>query len=339
MGITLRNQKIVSPLIIPFAITLIILGLSFLASLIFGVADISFDDLYQALTNFDNSTEHLIIRTVRLPRAIIAVLVGAGLGVAGCLMQGITRNPLADPSILGINSGAALAVVGSTLFFQDGSLTTYTVFAFIGATISAIAVYFFASLSKSGLSPLSLTLAGSAITIFSSSLTSGILIINQRTLDEIRFWLAGSIAGRDIELIQQIFPYFIIGLILALILSRQITILSLGEETAQGLGQNTLLIKVLAMIAVILLAGASVSIAGPITFIGLIMPHLVRLLVGNDYRWILPFSMLGGGILLLNADIVARVIIQPQEVPVGLILPILGAPLFIYLIRSKKVIS
>lgn len=314
----------------------VLLGLSFIGSLIFGVADISLNDVSQAFTNFDGSTEHLIIRTFRLPRAIIAVVVGSALGVAGCLMQGITRNPLADPSILGINSGAALAVVMSTFFLSDASLTTYALFAFMGATLSAIAVYFFASLSKNGLSPLSLTLAGSAITVFCSSLTTGILIINQRTLDEIRFWLAGSIAGRELDLVRQILPYFAIGLILALVLAPQITILSLGEETAQGLGQNTLLTKILAMVAVILLAGTSVAIVGPIGFIGLIMPHIVRLWVGNDYRWILPYTLMGGGILLLNADIIARVIIQPQEVPVGLILPLLGAPFFIYLIRRKN---
>lgn len=322
---------------IPFLVTLVVLGASFFASLVFGVADISIHDLYEAFANFDGSTEHLIIRTLRLPRAIIAVMVGGALGMAGCLMQGITRNPLADPSILGINSGAALAVVAANLFWGGASLSVYALFAFLGGGISAIAVYFFASLSRQGLSPLSLTLAGSAITVFASSLTSGILIINQRTLEEIRFWLAGAIAGRDMDLVIQVLPYFIVGIVLSLTLSRQITILSLGEETAKGLGQNTLLIKVLAMVAVILLAGASVAIAGPISFIGLVMPHVVKLLVGNDYGRIVPYSLLGGAILLLNADILARVIIQPQEVPVGLILPILGAPFFIYLIRWKTV--
>jgi len=335
MRVNLKSQNSSIPLIILLIVVTVILCLSFLASLTFGVADIHWQDLPKAFTAFDGSTSHLIITTIRLPRAIIALLVGAGLGMAGSLMQGITRNPLADPSILGINSGAVLAVVVTTFVLNESSLNILAIFAFLGATISSIAVYFFASLSKNGLSPLSLTLAGSAITVFCSSLTSGILILNQRTLDEIRFWLAGSIAGRDIELIKQILPYFVIGLILALILARQITILSLGEETAKGLGQNTLLIKIGAMIAVILLAGASVSLAGPIGFIGLIMPHLVRLLVGNDYRWILPFSMLGGAILLLNADIVSRLILKPQEVPVGLILPILGAPFFIYLIQKR----
>lgn len=322
-------------LTISFIFACVLLCLSFLASLTFGVADIAWLDLPQAFTAFDGSTSHLIITTIRLPRAIIALLVGGGLGVAGSLMQGITRNPLADPSILGINSGAVLAVVTMTFLLDNPSSNILGLFAFLGATLSAIAVYFFASLNKKGLSPLSLTLAGSTITVFCSSVTSGILILNQRTLDEIRFWLAGSITGRDIQFIKHIFPYFVIGLILALILARQITILSLGEETAKGLGQNTLLIKIGGMIAVILLAGSSVSLAGPIGFIGLIMPHLVRLLVGNDYRWILPFSILGGAILLLNADIVSRLIIKPQEVPVGLILPILGAPFFIYLIRKR----
>ncbi len=335
MRINLKSKNSPIALIIPLIVAIAILWFSFFASLRFGVADISTRDLFQALTNPNGSQEHIIILTLRFPRAIIALLVGAGLAIAGSLMQGITRNPLADPSILGINSGAALAVVIGSMLWRSSDLADYSLFAFLGGTLSAIAVYFFASLGSRGVNPLSLTLAGSAITVFCSSVTSGILILNQRTLDEIRFWLAGSISSRELELVWQILPYFLIGIILSLVLARQITILSLGEETAQGLGINTLWVKVLTMFCVILLAGASVALAGPIGFIGLIMPHIVRFLVGNDYRWILPFSMIGGAILLLNADIMARLIIKPQEVPVGLILPIVGAPFFIYLIRKR----
>ncbi|MEM8723585.1 MAG: iron ABC transporter permease [Cyanobacteria bacterium P01_G01_bin.39] len=312
-----------------------ILWLSFVASVTWGAADIAYRDIYQAFTSFDGSTNHLIIRTVRLPRSLIAVFVGAALAVSGAIMQGLTRNPLASPGILGVNAGAAFAVVVGTFIFGTGSLTIYAWYAFAGAAISAVGVYLLGSLGHGGLTPFNLTIAGAALTAFISSITSGILILSQRTLEEIRFWLAGSIAGRDMNLLLQILPYICIGLILAIALSRQITILSLGEDTARSLGQSTALIKILAAVSIILLAGASVAIAGPIGFVGLIVPHVVRLIVGVDYRWILPYSAILGAILMLIADLCGRLIIQPSELPVGLVMPLIGAPFFIYLIRWK----
>jgi iron complex transport system permease protein len=311
------------------------LWLSFIASITWGVADIAYSDIFQAFTVFDGSTNHLIIRTVRLPRSLIAMLVGAALAVAGAIMQGLTRNPLADPGILGVNAGAALAVVVGTFIFGSNSLTVYAWYAFGGATISAIAVYFLGSLGRGGLTSFNLTIAGAAITVFISSVTTGILIFSQRTLEEIRFWLAGSVAGRDLNLLLQVLPYICVGLVLAIALSKQITILSLGEDTARSLGQSTGLIKILAAVSIILLAGASVAIAGPIGFVGLIVPHIVRFLVGVDYRWILPYSAIFGAIIMLIADLAGRLVIQPSELPVGLLMPLIGAPFFIYLIRWK----
>ena len=306
-----------------------------LASVALGVADIAPLDVYRALVSPDGSTEHLIIRTVRLPRSITALLVGSAVAVAGAIMQGLTRNPLADPGILGINSGAALAVVISVFLFDAASLDVYAGFALVGAAIAAVTVYGLGSLGRGGLTPLNLTIAGAALTALVSSLTTGILILSQRTLEEIRFWLAGSVAGRDIELVIQVIPYLLGGLILGLALGKQLTTLSLGDSVAKGLGQKTVWIKVLAAISVVLLAGGSVAIAGPIGFIGLIDPLFVRIWTGAAYRWNLPYSALCGAILLLLADIVARLVIQPQELPVGLVMPLLGAPLFIYLIRSR----
>ncbi|MGL5833589.1 MAG: FecCD family ABC transporter permease [Waterburya sp.] len=312
-----------------------ILWLSFTASIAWGTADIAYSDIYRAFTAFDGSTNHLIIRTVRLPRSLIALLVGASLAVSGAIMQGLTRNPLADPGILGINTGAALAVVVGTFIFGSSSSSVYAWYAFAGAALSAIAVYFLGSLGRGGLTPFNLIIAGAALTAFISSITSGILILSQRTLEEIRFWLAGSVAGRDMNLLLQVLPYICIGLILAIALSRQITILSLGEDTARSLGQSTALIKILAAISIILLDGASVAIAGPIGFVGLIVPHIARLLVGVDYRWILPYSAILGAIITLFADLCGRLVIQPSELPVGLVMPLIGAPFFIYLIRWK----
>ena len=220
-----------------------VLWLSLIASITWGAADIAFKDIYQAFTAYDGSTDHLIIRTVRLPRSLIAMLVGASLAVAGAIMQGLTRNPLASPGILGVNAGAAFAVVVGTFIFGSSSLTIYAWYAFVGAAISALAVYFLGSLGCGGLTPFNLTIAGAALTAFISSITSGILILSQRTLEEIRFWLAGSVAGRDINLLLQVLPYILVGLILAIALSRQITILSLGEDTARSLGQSTALIN------------------------------------------------------------------------------------------------
>ena len=312
-----------------------VLWLCFIASITWGAADIAYRDLYRAFTAFDGSTNHLIIRTVRLPRSLIAAFVGASLAVAGAIMQGLTRNPLAAPDILGVNAGAALAVVAGTFIFGGSSLTIYVWYAFAGAAFSAIAVYFLGSLGRGGLTPFNLTIAGAAFTVFMWSITNGILILSQRTLEEIRFWLAGSVAGRDLNLLLQALPYMCVGLVLAIALSKQITILSLGEDTARSLGQSTALIKILAAISIILLAGASVAIAGPIGFIGLIVPHMVRFIVGVDYRWILPYSAILGAIMMLVADLCGRLIIQPSELPVGLVMPLIGAPFFIYLIRWK----
>lgn len=304
-----------------------------LVSLLLGAADISPGTVWQALVHFDGSTEHLIIRTVRLPRAILAVVVGGALGVAGAITQGLTRNPLAAPDILGINVGAALAMVLAV--FLRGSGGSYVGFAFGGAAIAAVTVYWLGSLGRSGLTPLKLVIAGAALSYLLGSLTTGILILSQRTLDEIRFWLAGSLAGQDMASLLPVLPYVAVGLAGSLALGRQLTLLSLGEDVAQGLGLQTAWVKVGSAIAVVLLAGSAVALAGPIGFVGLVVPHVVRFAVGVDYRWILPYAMVVGAIGLSIADTAARLVIRPQELPVGIMTALIGAPFFIYLARSK----
>lgn len=308
-----------------------VLFLGLLASVRFGAARIGTWEVIQAFTDYGGSEEDLIIRTLRVPRALIAALVGASLGVAGAIMQGLTRNPLAEPGILGINAGAALAVVGAVFLLGVSSLTTYALFAFVGAGAAAVVVYGLGSLGRGGMTPMKITVAGAALAALLSSLTTAILILDQRTLDEIRFWLAGSVAGRDLSLLLQVLPYISVGLVLALALSRQITTLTLGEDVATSLGQRTAWVKALAAIAVVLLAGSSVAIAGPIGFVGLVIPHIVRFFVGVDYRWIMPYAALFGAILLVSADITARVVLRPQELPVGVMTALVGAPFFIYL--------
>jgi iron complex transport system permease protein len=313
----------------------LILLICLVSNLALGASDIPLAEVYRAFAAYDGSTEHLIIRTIRLPRSLIATFVGAALAVAGAIMQGITRNPLADPGILGINAGASLAVVIITYLFSSISLSVYVWFAFLGAAVTAVTVYVLGSLGRGGLTPINLTIAGAVLAAFLGSLTQGILILSQQTLEQVRFWLAGSLAGRDLALFWQVLPYFCIGLLLALSLGRQLTMLSLGEDVAKGLGQRTVIVKIMAAVSVVFLAGSSVSIAGGIYFIGLVVPHITRALIGVDYRWLLPYAAIFGSILLLLADLCARLLFQPQEIPVGLVMPLIGAPFFIHLVRSQ----
>jgi iron complex transport system permease protein len=305
-------------------------------SITLGAADITPDVVYEALFAFDETNfDHLIIQTVRLPRVLAGMIVGAALAVAGAVMQGVTRNPLADSGILGINSGAAFAVVVAVYLLGAPSLSTYALFGFIGAGIAAILVYTLGSVGRGGATPLRLTLAGVILSAFVTSFTTAILIFDQETLDQIRFWTAGSLAGREMDLVMQTAPYMLIGLAGAFILSRQITTLSLGDDVAKGLGQNTGWIKLLAAGLVVLLAGGAVALAGPIGFVGLVVPHVVRFFVGVDYRWIIPYAAVLGAILVTLADVGSRVLIRPQELPVGIVMAFVGAPFFIALARWK----
>ncbi|MBH8551418.1 iron ABC transporter permease [Nostocaceae cyanobacterium CENA357] len=314
---------------------LVILLICLVYSVTLGAAEIPLGKILASFITFDGSYEHLVIQTVRLPRSLIAILVGSALAVSGALMQGLTRNPLADPGILGIESGAALAVVATIFIFGSSSLGVLTIVAFLGAGATAMLVYFLGSLGRGGATPLNLTVAGAALTALISSLMTAILIVSQRTLEEIRFWLAGSLAGRDINIVFQALPFVIIGLVIAFALGRQITTMSLGEDVAKSLGQQTAWVKIMTAVSVVILAGSSVALAGPIGFIGLVVPHIVRFFIKADYRWILPYSAVVGATLLLVADVASRVLLKPQELPVGVMTALIGAPFFVYLAKSK----
>jgi iron complex transport system permease protein len=313
-----------------------LLVFAMLSSIAFGAADIGAGDVWNALFAFDAaSTEHLIIRTLRVPRALAAALVGAALALAGAVMQGITRNPLADPGLLGIEAGASLGVVGAVFFLEISSLAVYALFAFAGAALAAAVVYGLGSLGRGGPTPLKITVAGAALTALLASLTTALLVLNQRTLEEVRFWLAGSVAGRDLALLAQAAPYLLVGLVLALGMGRRITTLALGDDVARGLGQRTGWVKGLSAVAVVLLAGAAVALAGPIGFVGLVVPHVARFLVGADYRWVLPYAALAGAIFLVLSDVAARLILRPVELPVGVMAALIGGPFFVYLVRWR----
>ncbi|RPF53373.1 FecCD family ABC transporter permease [Aquisalibacillus elongatus] len=303
------------------------------ASVIFGLTKITTQMVIDSFTNFDQSNEHYIIQTTRIPRALIAVAVGSSLAIAGAIMQGLTKNPLASPSIFGINAGASFFVVLGVSFLGITSITGFTWLAFLGAAIAAVVVYSLGSVGTDGLTPVKLTLAGAAIAALFSSMTQGMLTLNEQSLDQVLFWLAGAVQGRDLELLVDVLPYLVIGWVTSLLIGKKMNVLTMGEDVAVGLGQKTWLVKVIGAMVIVLLAGGAVAIAGPIGFVGLIIPHIARWLVGYDYRWVIPYSGLLGAILLISADIGARYIIMPAEVPIGVMTAFVGAPFFIYIAR------
>ncbi len=273
---------------------------------------------------------------MRVPRALIAVAAGGSLAVAGALMQVITRNPIASPSLFGINSGAAFMVVIASGWLGISGMQSLTLFALLGAAISGSIVFYLGSIGRDGMTPIKITLAGASIAAFFHSMTQGYMLTNGKMFDQVLVWLVGSVAGRDMSMLINVLPYLFIGFIIAISLSRHLNVLLMGDDVAQTLGQRTALIKSLASVAVILLAGGSVAVAGPIAFVGIIIPHIVRYLVGNDYRWVIPYSAVLGGILLVTADIGARYIAMPKEIPVGVMTAILGVPFFVYIARKGK---
>ncbi|KTD84073.1 FecCD family ABC transporter permease [Paenibacillus etheri] len=326
--LTTRSQKIVGLLI---GLVLLVAGM--VCSIAFGVTNISWHTIVQSYTDYNGSQEHLIIQTARVPRAFIAAIAGASLAVAGALMQGITRNPLASPSLFGINAGAAFFIVAGSAFFGASGLTTFATLAFIGAAVTAAIVYILGSIGSDGLTPLKVTLAGAAMTAFFSSLSLGCLLTGGQTFDQVLYWFVGSVAGRDMGIFTTAAPYMGLALLGAFVIARHMNLLTLGEDVATGLGQKTIFIKLAVGVIIVLLAGGSVSIAGPIAFIGIVIPHITRYLVGLDYRWVIPYCAILGGILLLGADIGSRYIAFPKEIPVGVMTAILGVPFFVYIAR------
>jgi iron complex transport system permease protein len=290
-----------------------------------------------AVFRYDQAdTDHLVIRELRLPRTILGVLVGAALGLAGAVMQGVTRNPLADPGILGVNAGASLLVVIGISVFGVTSILGYVWFAFAGAAVASVVVYSVAALGREGATPVKLALAGAALSAAFGAVTSALLLLDEATFDQFRFWAVGSLSGRDMSIVVQIAPFLIAGCLLALCLGRVLNTLSLGEDVARGLGANVVLSRGLSAAAVVLLCGAATAACGPIAFVGLTIPHVARMIVGPDYRWVLPYSMVLAPILLLAADILGRVIARPGELQVAIVTAFLGAPVFIALVRRRK---
>lgn len=330
-----KNKK--AYLLIVFG--LIILTTGVLLSISLGANDMSFKTTIQSLfsSNVDINTN--IVKDIRLPRVIAAVLVGGFLAVSGAIMQGITRNPIADPSVMGITQGAtftiAIALVLQVLIpgFALGSFGLM-IFAFLGASISGLLVYFVSSKSRGRVDPVKLALAGTALGTLLVSLAMAISMYFNLS-QQLSFWISGGLTSAKWEGVKLLFIVGGLSTILAMVMAPKITILSLGEEVAIGLGQNTNLVRFICLILVILLAGSSVAVAGNIVFVGLIVPQIVKAIVGADYKYIIPCSLVLGAILLVYSDIMARMINPPFETPIGSLTALLGVPVFIYLVRKE----
>ncbi|MDF1999535.1 FecCD family ABC transporter permease [Peribacillus frigoritolerans] len=315
-------------------ITILLLLFLLCSSIVYGYTDTTWKMAIDAFTDFNGTNEHIVIQSVRLPRALIASAIGASLAISGVLMQTLTKNPLASPDIFGVNAGAGLAVVTGVTVFGISNLQVFTWLSFLGAAIAAISIYLIGSMGRGGLTPMKLTLAGAAMTAMVASLTQGLLVSNEALLEQVLFWLAGSVSGRSLDNLVAVLPYLAVGWGLALIMSGKMNVLSMGEDVAKGLGLNIAFLKLVLGLAIILLAGGSVAVAGPIGFIGIVVPHLTRSIVGIDHRWLIPFSGLFGAVLLIAADVISRYILMPREVPVGVMTAIIGTPFFIYIARK-----
>jgi iron complex transport system permease protein len=320
------------------AVLCVLLALVAFLSVTLGSRSIGLADVLRALGGLDSdgSITSTVTLELRVPRTLLGILVGAALGVAGAILQGVTRNALADAGIMGINSGAAAFVVLAITVLGVRSIAGYVWFGFAGAILATVLVYAIASLGREGATPVKLALAGAAVTAGLASVTTGIVMTNVDALNELRFWQVGSLAGRYAPILVGVAPFLLLGLVVSLGFGPALNGLALGEDVARGLGQRVGLTRTAAFGVVAVLAGAATAACGPIVFVGLVVPHVARFLCGPDYRWVLPYSMLLAPIVLLLADVAGRVVGAPGELQVGVVLGVLGAPAFVGIVRYAR---
>lgn len=312
-----------------------VLVLLVIASITIGSRNVDWADIVAALGGAtDNIGQGAIAK--RIPRTVLAMLVGAALGLAGTVMQGVTRNPLADPGILGVNMGASLAVVIGMAWFGLWTQTSMIWVAIIGAAAAAVFVYTIGSLGRGGATPLKLALAGAATSAALASFVTAVILPRGDIAGSVRSWQIGGVGGANFDAISQALPFFVLGFAICLLSARSLNSLALGDDMAAGLGERVALARGIASLGAVLLCGAATAIAGPIAFVGLVVPHLCRLLIGIDNRWLLPFSALVGAGLLTAADVVGRIVARPAEIDVGIITALIGAPFFVYIVRRQK---
>ncbi|GGH31333.1 FecCD family ABC transporter permease [Paenibacillus segetis] len=329
---TTEKQSII-PFTYKFIAGIIALVGMFVIAMVFGAADTTIHDVWLALTSHATGDKLSILREIRLPREIAAIFVGAALAVSGAIMQGMTRNPLADPGLLGLSAGANAALAITLALLPSVNYLGIMVACFIGAALGTVMVFGIGAMKKGGFSPLRIVLAGSAVSAFLYAIAEGVGIYFKISKD-VSMWTAGGIIGTSWSQLQIIVPFISLGILIALFLSRQLTILSLSEEVAVGLGQKTTQVKVILYIVIILLAGASVALVGNMAFIGLMVPHIIRAIVGTDYRFIIPMSAISGATFMLFADTLGRTINSPYETPVAAIVAMMGLPFFLFIVRK-----
>ena len=329
------NKKFVYSIILCLAL----LSIMAIFSISLGAKSIAFSKVVDVLLGNDPDSLEATIILQRIPRTVFGILAGGALGISGALMQSITRNPIADPSILGVNTGASLFVVAGIAFFNITVAYQYIWLAIIGAGVTAVFVYSVASMGKDGATPLKLALSGSAVSIVLGSLVSTIMLPNNRVMEAFRFWQVGSIGSATWENIMLISPFLIVGFIISMFISGYLNNLALGDEAATALGTNVVMTRTIGALSSVLLCGATTALAGPIGFVGLIIPHIIRLIFGSEMSKMLPLSFLGSAILMLVSDIIGRVISLPGETEVGIVTAVIGAPVFILAIRKGRVKS
>lgn len=329
------NKKFVLSIILCLAL----LSIMAIFSISLGAKNIAFSKVVDVLLGNDPDSLEAAIISQRIPRTVFGILAGGALGISGALMQSITRNPIADPSILGVNTGASLFVVAGIAFFNITVAYQYIWLGITGAGVTAVFVYSVASMGKDGATPLKLALSGSAVSIVLGSLVSTIMLPNNRVMEAFRFWQVGSIGSATWENIMLIGPFLLVGFITSMFISGYLNNLALGDEAATALGTNVVMTRAIGALSSVLLCGATTALAGPIGFVGLIIPHIIRLIFGSEMSKMLPFSFLGSAILMLISDVIGRIISLPGETEVGIITAVLGAPVFILAIRKGRVKS
>ncbi|MFD3510596.1 FecCD family ABC transporter permease [Nocardia sp. NPDC058666] len=306
-------------------------------SLLVGTKSIALGEVWLALTGPVTTPDQVTITEYRLPRTVLGLLAGLALGVAGCLMQGLTRNPLADPGLLGVNAGAAFAITVAVGLLGVSEITSYVWFGFFGAAAVSVVVYRLGTAGNTGTDPIRLTLAGVAATAVLGGLTRGLMLLDPKAFDQMRHWDAGSLSGRGFDIIAGAAPFIVVGLLIAAVCARSLNTVALGDDLARSLGVHVTRTRLLTASALVLLCGTATAAVGPIAFVGLAVPHIARWLAGTDQRWIFAYSLVLAPLLVLTADVLGRIIIRPDEVPAGLVTAFLGAPMLIWLARRSRV--
>lgn len=320
--------------------SLAVLVVAGIGGLAIGSHPVPVSSVVEALTDYDpTNNDHLIVVKSRVPRLVLGIVVGLALGMAGALMQAVTRNPLAEPGLLGVNAGAAFAVVIAIGYLGVVTVGGYLWFAFAGAAISSVVVYLLGTAHRSQATPVRMALAGAAVSVLLAALTNSLLLSNQAAFNRFRYWAVGSLQGRDLEVTTTVLPFVAIGVVITLLLIRPLNAVALGEDASRALGVNPALTRAAAALAVVLLAGGATAAAGPIGFVGLAAPHIVRALVGPDQRLLLPAVLVVAPAFLVAADTLGRWVIAPGELQTGIAAAILGGPVFVMLVRSRRMAS